>query len=222
MDSENLRNRSPDLQRVRGANADHRLHHRSAWSSEDPWTHRGTDLACATPDANRSRSLILRLRRYELSIPRSSLVSRPSRARLLNVERESARSAALFADSQSSQKLCRGLSQRNCTENQTKKPNTVKSNPPSPHQAQMKRRNYFLDRFWFPILPQIWPFWSKFWITLRILLNNIPLYIKILEEKLNRTEFLSWHVFYLTDRYIRTNRVNFVALCDYQRYTLVG
>ena len=30
MDSENLRNRSPDLQRVRGANADHRLHHRSA------------------------------------------------------------------------------------------------------------------------------------------------------------------------------------------------
>ena len=64
---------------------------------------------------------------------------RPSRARLLNVERESARSAALFADSQRSQKLCRGLSQRNCTENQTKKPNTVKSNPPSHHQAQMKR-----------------------------------------------------------------------------------
>ena len=30
MDSENLRNRSPDLKRVRGANADHRLHHRSA------------------------------------------------------------------------------------------------------------------------------------------------------------------------------------------------
>ena len=30
MDSENLQNRSPDLQRVRGANADHRLHHRSA------------------------------------------------------------------------------------------------------------------------------------------------------------------------------------------------
>ena len=27
MDSENLRNRSPDLHRVRGANADHRLHH---------------------------------------------------------------------------------------------------------------------------------------------------------------------------------------------------
>ena len=30
MDSENLRNRSPDLKRVRGANADDRLHHRSA------------------------------------------------------------------------------------------------------------------------------------------------------------------------------------------------
>ena len=30
MDSENLRNRSPDLQRVRGAHVDHRLHHRSA------------------------------------------------------------------------------------------------------------------------------------------------------------------------------------------------
>ena len=30
MDSENLRNRSPDLQQVRGANADHRLYHRSA------------------------------------------------------------------------------------------------------------------------------------------------------------------------------------------------
>ena len=30
MDSENLRNRSPDLQRVRGANADYRLHHRYA------------------------------------------------------------------------------------------------------------------------------------------------------------------------------------------------
>ena len=30
MDSENLRNRSPDLKRVRGANADHRLHHRFA------------------------------------------------------------------------------------------------------------------------------------------------------------------------------------------------
>jgi len=30
MDSENLRNRPPDLQRVRGANADHRLHHQSA------------------------------------------------------------------------------------------------------------------------------------------------------------------------------------------------
>ena len=30
MDSENLRNPSPDLQRVRGANADHRLHHRFA------------------------------------------------------------------------------------------------------------------------------------------------------------------------------------------------
>ena len=149
MDSKNLRNRSPDLQRVRGANADHRLHHRSAWGREDPWTHRGTDLACATPDANRSRSLILRLRRYELSIPRSSLVSRPSRARLLNVERESARSAALFADSQRSQNLCRGLFQRNCTENQTKKPNTVKSNPPSHHQAPMKRLNYFLGKFWF-------------------------------------------------------------------------
>ncbi len=30
IDSENLRNGSPDLQRVRGANADHSLHHRSA------------------------------------------------------------------------------------------------------------------------------------------------------------------------------------------------
>jgi len=30
MDSENLRNRPPALQRVRGANADHRLHHQSA------------------------------------------------------------------------------------------------------------------------------------------------------------------------------------------------
>ena len=30
MHSENLRNRSPKLKRVRGANADHRLHHRFA------------------------------------------------------------------------------------------------------------------------------------------------------------------------------------------------
>ena len=30
IDSENLRNRSPELKRVRVANADHRLHHRSA------------------------------------------------------------------------------------------------------------------------------------------------------------------------------------------------
>jgi len=36
MDSENLRNRSPDLHRMRGANADHRLHHRFAWGREDP------------------------------------------------------------------------------------------------------------------------------------------------------------------------------------------
>ena len=33
---ENLRNRSPDLQRVREANADHRLHHRFAGGREDP------------------------------------------------------------------------------------------------------------------------------------------------------------------------------------------
>ena len=30
MDSENLRNRSPDLHRMRGAHEDHRLHHRFA------------------------------------------------------------------------------------------------------------------------------------------------------------------------------------------------
>ena len=88
MDSENLRNRSPDLQRVRGVNADHRLHHRSAWSSEDSWTHRGTDLACATPDANRSRSLFRWLRRCELPISWSSLVSRSSHVRPLNAVRD--------------------------------------------------------------------------------------------------------------------------------------
>ena len=119
MDSENLRNRSPDLQRVRGANADHRLHHRSAWSSEDPWTHRGTDLACATPDANRSRSLLQWLRRYELPIPWSSLVSRSSRVRPLNAVRGSACSAALFVVSQSHQKPWRYLPKRNGTKNQT-------------------------------------------------------------------------------------------------------
>ena len=119
MDSENLRNRSPDLQRVRGANADHRLHHRSAWSSEDPWTHRGTDLACATPDANRSRTLLKWLRWYELPILWSSLVSWSSRVRPLNAVRGSTRSAALFVDSQSHQKPWRYLPKRNGTENQT-------------------------------------------------------------------------------------------------------
>ena len=178
---------------MRWANADHRLHHRLAWGRKDPRTHWGTDLACATPDANRSRSLILRLRRYELSIPWSSLVSRPSRARLLKAVRRPARSEALFADSQSHQKPWRYLPQRNCTENQTKKPNTVKSNPPSHHQAQMKSWNYFLDRFWFSytstnmaILKEILNYSENF------ILNNIPLYINILEDKLNRTEFLSW------------------------------
>ena len=55
---------------------------------------------------------------------------RPSRARLLNVERESARSAALFADSQSHQKPWRYLPQRNCTENQTKHCKIKSVNPP--------------------------------------------------------------------------------------------
>ena len=59
----------------------------------------------AAPDANRSRSLILRHRRYELPITWSPLVSRPSLARLLKTVRSSARLAALFADSQRNQKI---------------------------------------------------------------------------------------------------------------------
>ena len=43
-----------------------------------------------------------------------------------------------------------------------------------------------LTGFDLPILPQIWPCWRKFWITLRILSNNILLYINILEEKLKK------------------------------------
>ena len=88
MDSKNLWNRSPDLlQQVWGTNADHCLQHRSTWDLEDPWTHREAVLACPTPDANQFRSLILRLRRYELSIPRIYLVSRLSDVWLLKASR---------------------------------------------------------------------------------------------------------------------------------------
>ena len=65
-----------------GTNADHRLQHRPTWNLEEPWTHRKTVLACASPEANQFRSLILRLRRSELSIPRIYLVSLLSRVRL--------------------------------------------------------------------------------------------------------------------------------------------
>ena len=117
MDSENLRNRSPDLlQQVWGTNADLCLQHRPTWDLEDPWTHRETVLACATPDANQFRSLILRLRRYELSIPRIYLVSRLSEVWLLKASRRPESTADFFVVSQRSQKICRSLSQRGRTE----------------------------------------------------------------------------------------------------------
>ena len=141
--------------------------------------HIGEQTARAAPDANRSRSLILRLRRYELSIPWSSLVSRPSRARLLKAVRRPARSAALFADSQRSQKPWRYLPQRNCTENQSKNPKLKKSKTlNSPQSANETLKLFPWQVFYFPIrwvivswgrwLNEIWRFFRKTYFVLTI------------------------------------------------------
>ena len=87
-----------------GTNADHRLQHRPTWNLEDPWTHRETVLACASPEANQFRSLILRLRRYELSIQRIYLVSLLSRARLLKSLWRPESTVAFFVVSQEESK----------------------------------------------------------------------------------------------------------------------
>ena len=60
---------------------------------------------CARNDANRSRSLILRLWRYELPTRRSLLVSRPSCAGLLRAARSTARWAAIFVVSERTEPL---------------------------------------------------------------------------------------------------------------------
>ena len=110
-----------------GTNADHRLQHRPTWNLEDPWTHRETVLACASPEANQFRSLILRLRRYELSIQRIYLVSLLSRARLLKSLWRPESTVAFFVVSQRSQKICRSLSRMSRTEIPPENPKLKKS-----------------------------------------------------------------------------------------------
>ena len=110
-----------------GTNADHRLQHRPTWNLEDPWTHRETVIACASPDANQFRSLILRLLRYELSIPRIYLVSLLSRARLLKFLWKPESTVAFFVVSQRSQTICRSLYWMSRTEIPPENPKLKKS-----------------------------------------------------------------------------------------------